>query len=216
MQQGTTRMWLALLLAPGLAAAASLQVVVVDSKGVPVADAVVSVLPVAGLETGPGAPQQHVIDQHALQFDPYLEILRPGDAVVFQNSDRTSHHVYSFSPTRSFEMMVTPGTSTAPMTLDRPGVVAVGCNIHDQMVTYLVVSDAPWVARTGADGRAGFDTIPDGSYAVRVWQPRLRPDARGTELPVTLPAREGAPPLRFELALLPDTRRQPDRETNRY
>jgi hypothetical protein len=101
------------------------------------------------------------------------------------------------------------------MTIDRPGVVAVGCNIHDQMVTYLVVSDAPWVARTGADGRVDFDTIPSGTYTVRVWQPRMRPDAGGTERTVSLPARAGAPPLRFELALLPDTRRQPVREKSR-
>ena len=210
------RFALVLMLTTGTASAAALEVAVVDTKGVPVADAVVSVLPVAGLDTGPGAPQQHVIDQHALQFDPYLEILRPGDAVVFQNSDRTSHHVYSFSPTKAFETMVAPGTTTAPMTLEKTGVVAVGCNIHDQMVTYLVVSDAPWVARTGADGRASFDTMPAGAYAVRVWQPRLRPDAKGTEQRVTLPAAAGAPPLRFALALLPDTRRQPDRETTRY
>lgn len=214
MRQGVATMWLSMLLVPGFAAA--LEVAVVDGKGAPVADAVVSVLPVAGLDTGPGNPRTHTIDQHALRFDPYLEILRPGDSVVFQNSDRTSHHVYSFSPTRTFETMVAPGDRTPAMTLDKPGIVAVGCNIHDQMVTYLVVSDAPWVARTGADGLAGFDTLPAGAYTVRVWQPRLRPDARGTEQAVTLPAVAGSPPLRFELALLPDMRRQPDRETSRY
>lgn len=213
--RGVATRWLSILLAPGFATAATLDVAVVDTKGAPVAHAVVSVLPVAGLETGPGAAREHIIDQLALQFDPYLEILRPGDAVVFQNSDRTSHHVYSFSPTNTFQTMVAPGASTAPMTLDQPGVVAVGCNIHDQMVTYLVVSDAPWVAQTGADGRVRFDTLPDGAYTVRVWQPRLRRDARGTEQPVSLPAREGAPPLRFEVALLPDTRRQSERASAR-
>ena len=214
MRQG--KFWLALFLLPIAAAAADLQVTVVDAKGEPVADAVVSVLPHAGLETGPGAAQTRTIDQHALQFDPYLEIFRPGDSVVFQNSDRTNHHVYSFSPTKAFETMVTPGTRTAPMPLEKAGVVAVGCNIHDNMVTYLVVSDAPWVARTGADGLATFATLPAGDYAVRAWQPRLRPGKQVTEKPAAIPATAGTVDLRFELALLPDARRQPDRETSDY
>jgi plastocyanin len=207
---------LALLLAPGAAAAAGLQVAVVDDEGAPVADAVVSVLPVAGSEAGAGNPRTHTIDQHALRFDPYLQLFRPGDAVVFRNSDRTSHHVYSFSPTKAFETMVVPGDSTKPMTLEQPGVVAVGCNIHDRMVTYLVVSDAPWVARTGADGVASFATLPAGDYAVRAWQPRLRPGKQVTEKPAAIPATAGSVDLRFELALLPDARRQPDRETSDY
>ena len=99
----------------------------------------------------------HVIDQKNLMFLPYIEVFRPGDAVVFRNSDGTRHHVYSFSPAKAFEFVLAPGQSSPPMTLDQAGViVVVGCNIHDQMASYLVVSDAPWIATTGKDGRAIF------------------------------------------------------------
>ena len=47
------------------------------------------------------APVVHVIDQKNLMFVPYVQVFRPGDAVVFRNSDRTRHHVYSFSPAKS-------------------------------------------------------------------------------------------------------------------
>jgi hypothetical protein len=84
MRQGAMTIWLAFALAPGFAAAATLDVAVVDAKGMPVADAVVSVLPVAGFEAGAGNPRTHTIDQHALRFDPYLEIMRPGDTLFMQ------------------------------------------------------------------------------------------------------------------------------------
>ena len=209
-------MLLALAFAPP-AGAAGLLVEVVDRGGRPVADAVVTLEAVAGLDTGPGTPQVRTIDQHALQFDPYVEVFRPGDAVVFRNSDRTHHHVYSFSPGEAFETIVAPGESSAPRTLDAPGVVAVVCNFHDRMVTYLFVTDAPFAARTGADGRARFDALPDVAWTVRVWQPRLR-DADGqlTERPFRPPAGDAVGTLRFTRALRPDRRHAHDRETLQY
>ena len=72
--------------------------------------------------------------------------------------------------------MLSPGESSTPLVLDRAGVIAVGCNIHDSMINYLYVSDAPWIARTGADGLATIRGVPaGGGYRVQTWQPRLRP-----------------------------------------
>jgi len=95
-------------------------------------------------------------DQKNLMFMPYIEVFRPGDEVVFRNSDRTRHHVYSFSSNRTFEFVLAPGQSSARMKLDKSGVIAGGCNIHDQMATYLYVSDAPWIARTARETSVGF------------------------------------------------------------
>ena len=220
------------LLAAGAASAGELHVIVVDSEGAPVPDAVITVLPPRGAEAfaetfaepgaGPGtgaapeAPQTKTIDQTALRFAPYVEVFRPGDAVVFRNSDRTNHHVYSFSPIRPFETIVAPGNSTAPMTLEAPGVVAVGCNIHDRMVTYLYVTDAPFAVRTGADGHVQFDDIPEGPWTVRIWQPRSRAAGQTVEH-LVVPPRAGAPGvLHAELSLRPDARHVHERETLKY
>ena len=206
-----------LLLATTLdATGAELRVLVTDQRGKPVADAVVGAQPAPGVAMPPPPPPRtHTINQVALTFVPYLEVLRPGDQVVFRNGDRTRHHVYSFSAAKAFEFMLNPGQSSTPLVLDRSGVVAVGCNIHDSMITYLYVTDAPWRARTGADGSAVL-TVPDGSYSVRAWHPRLRP---GRAAPVQEQVAAGAGAARllgFKLPLLPDTRRQPDRERARY
>lgn len=177
--------WLAVLLvvsgsvASGSVAAkdGGLEVRVADARGAPVADAIVTVRPRGGdgLARPAPAPARHTIDQKDLAFVPSLEIFHPGDEVVFRNSDATRHHVYSFSPAARFEFVLAPRDSSPPLRLERAGVVAVGCNIHDSMIAWLYVTDAPWTARTGADGRASFDALPPGDYEVRAWQPRLRP-----------------------------------------
>jgi plastocyanin len=198
------------------AAAAQLRVLVTDQKGKPVADAVVGAQPSPGRASpAPPPARTHTIDQVALTFVPYLEVLRPGDRVVFRNGDRTRHHVYSFSAAKAFEFMLNPGQSSTPLLLDRAGVVAVGCNIHDSMITYLYVTEAPWSARTGADGSVVLD-VPDGSYTLRAWHPRLRPGRAEAVLERVVPGTPAAKALSFRLALLPDLRRPPDRERARY
>lgn len=206
------------LVASVAARAAELRITVRDQRRAAVADAVVTVTPQpAGATVAPPRPaaQTKTIDQVGLAFVPYLEVFRPGDRVVFRNSDRTRHHVYSFSPAKSFEMMLDPAESSAPLELDRAGVVAIGCNIHDAMLAYLYVSDAPWIARSGARGEAAVGDLPAGSYAVRVWQPRLRPGKPDVVQSVVVAAGETRA-LAFSLSLLPDTRRQLDGERSSY
>ncbi|KGQ20313.1 hypothetical protein LF41_849 [Lysobacter dokdonensis DS-58] len=195
-----------------LATAASLSVQVTDRAGKPVADAVVTVL-----GAGPRyVPVTRVVDQKQLMFLPYVEVFHPGDSVVFRNSDGTRHHVYSFSPIKPFELVVESKARSTPLLLDKTGVVAVGCNIHDGMISYLYVTDAPYAARTDASGRVSFEDLPAGAFDVRVWQPRLppgRPDLRRQEIVL---GAEDIRTLAFPLTLRPDPRRQFDREHTHY
>jgi plastocyanin len=207
---------LLLLLAIGLANAAQLDVNVADRHGKPIADAVVSLLRRDGAGAHPGAATTHTVDQKDLTFIPYVEVFRPGDTVVFHNSDHTRHHVYSFSPAKTFEYVIAPEQSAPPLKLERTGVIAVGCNIHDSMISYLYVTDAPWFARTDASGHVRFDDLPAGAYDVRVWHPRLppsRPDLVQEGVVLGADERRQVP---FGLNLLPDLRFQFDREHTRY
>jgi len=181
-----------------------------DGHGDPVADAVVSL---HGDGDAQHAPQQpaltKIIDQRDETFIPYVEIFRPGDQVVFRNSDRTRHHVYSFAAAKSFEFVIAPGDSTPPVVLDRVGEISVGCNIHDQMITHLFVSDAPWVARSEADGRAVFTGLPAGTYQLEVWHPQLR---QGRPAPrQTIVVNDAPTSVTFSLPLLSDPRQTGDR-----
>lgn len=200
------------------AAAAELEVRVKDRNGQPVGDAVVTLLRTDASrdEAARRAPTLRIVDQKALAFAPYVEVFRPGDQVAYRNSDRTRHHVYSFSPIKAFEFVLAPGATSAPLKLERSGVIAVGCNIHDGMINYLYVSEAPWIAHTDARGVAGFQDLPAGAFDVRVWHPRLppkRPDLVQSGVALRIEERRN---LGFSLSLLPDSRRQFDREHTRY
>ncbi|HSD17816.1 MAG TPA: carboxypeptidase regulatory-like domain-containing protein [Thermomonas sp.] len=197
------------------ALAGQLLVGVADDKGTPVADAVVTLRPVGLPSPAKDKPLRHVVDQRGLAFMPYLQVFRPGDEVVFRNSDATRHHVYSFSPARAFEFVLGPGQSSSPLKLDKVGSIAVGCNIHDQMIAHLYVTDAPWFVQTGANGRAQFDALPAGDYEVRVWQPRLRP-GKPEQRQVVRVGKAGQATLSVPLRLLPDPRLQVGREHVHY
>jgi plastocyanin len=204
------------LVAAAPAAAAGLVVRLTDGKGHPVPDAVLTLAARDSTSAAPGrrVPVVRVIDQKNLMFLPYIEVFRPGDAVVFRNSDRTRHHVYSFSQAKAFEFVLAPGQSSPALTLDKPGVVAVGCNIHDQMAAYLVVTDAPSVARSGSDGSATFGGLAPGTYDVRAWHPRQRPGRAPTATVVVAASTPGT--VTLTLSLLPDPRQQMDREHMQY
>lgn len=178
------------------ATAATLEAAVKDERGQPVADAVVSLTPV-GAPPPAGRPAPAVMDQVNREFVPYVLPVQVGTAVSFPNRDNIRHHVYSFSPAKKFELPLYIGTPAAPVVFDKPGVVALGCNIHDWMVGYIYVLPTPWFARTGPDGRARLGDVPAGSYEVRVWHPQMRGDTEKTARPVSL----GAEPARVEYTL---------------
>lgn len=191
-------------------------VVHVEGSHGAVADAVVTVRDEAGnLRAPERAPTTKTIDQRDETFIPYVEIFRPGDEVLFRNSDTTRHHVYSFSPIGSFEFVIAPGQSAPAVPLEHPGEVAVGCNIHDPMITHLYISDAPWMARSGADGRVVFDDVPAGRYVVEVWHPQLHPRRALPRQTVVIGAAPAS--VAFSLSLLPDPRQSAgEHERSRY
>jgi plastocyanin len=192
-----------LLLASG-AHAAQVAVRVVDARGEPVRDAVVTLDDGGGMRA-PIVPRTREVDQRDESFLPYVSVFRPGDSVVFRNSDTTNHHVYSFSATKAFEQLLSPGDVGAPLRLERAGLVAVGCNIHDHMRAWLVVTDAPRVALTQADGVATFDGVDSGEWRSAVWHPHLRPKQPPVAQSFAIGA-ESARTLTVTLRLLPDPR----------
>ncbi len=179
--------FLALATAALSTGAATLGVIVTDPAGNPLADAVVMLEPAVGhLPVKPMAGAQIV--QHDLQFDPQLTVVTVGTAVQFPNQDTVRHHVYSFSPVKTFQLKLYAGVAHAPILFDKPGIAVLGCNIHDAMVAWVVVVDTPFFARSSAVGRARLDAVPPGSYQLRVWHSSLAENAPPLSLPVVVAA----------------------------
>ncbi len=156
--------------------AASVNIQISDTHGLPVARAVVALEPQAQLHLPASPlPQNAVIDQRHETFIPLVTVIRQGGEVVFTNNDTTMHQVYSFSPVKQFEFEIDQGQKSQPVTFDKAGVAAIGCNIHDQMIAYVYVADTPFIAVTDANGRAVIGNVPDGAWRATVWHPQLPP-----------------------------------------
>jgi plastocyanin len=132
-------------------------------------------------------PRTVVMDQHNMQFVPSVLVIQTGSSVDFPNSDQILHQVYSFSAAKTFQLSLYAGHHYPPVLFDRPGLVTVGCNIHDQMIGYIYVTDSPWFGRTDAHGDLHLKDLSPGQYTVKAWAPGLMgADRGGLQLPVAV------------------------------
>lgn len=138
--------------------------------GKPLADAAVAV-EIKGQHSSNAAAKAEIA-QRDRQFLPYVLVVQTGTAVSFPNFDTVRHHVYSFSPTKKFDLKLYAGTPAAPVVFDKAGVATLGCNIHDQMSAHVVVVDTPVFAKTDANGIARLE-LPAGEHQLKTWHPRM-------------------------------------------
>jgi plastocyanin len=178
---------------------------VTDDQGRPIADAVVVAVPADGSLRIPTRPRPNVVDQVDKEFVPKVQAILVGTSITFPNNDNVRHHVYSFSPTKRFELPLYAGVPAEPVLFDKPGVVVLGCNIHDWMIGYVYVSESPYFAKTGKDGRATLTDLPPRSYTVRVWHPQMDVPEEATRKTVELPAAREAS-VDWTLHLKPEVR----------
>lgn len=165
-------MLLCVLLRAPPASAASLAITVQLPDGRPLADAVVTVQAV-GKKLPPAAPIHALMDQIHRMFVPEVIVIPVGSTVAFPNSDSVSHQIYSFSPAKRFQLPLYRGKPYPPVLFDRTGIVILGCNIHDWMIGYIDVTDAPFYGTTDAQGSWSAE-MPAGRYEITVWHPRMR------------------------------------------
>jgi plastocyanin len=175
-------------LTSGLVHAGSVSVQVLDKDGKPAPDAVVVLVTSAkgGAPKTP-MPMTATVVQEKMQFVPSVSVVPLGARVKFVNNDPWDHHVrasaagaaqFTSGTPPAFDMRLEGKSDGKPakfaeVTLDKPGALGaslLGCFLHGSMRGNLYVSDSPWAAKTGADGMATFDDVPDGAAQVKVWQ----------------------------------------------
>ncbi len=166
--------------------AAVVSVQAVGSDGKPLPEAVVflesreakaAVKPVVGAE----------VAQVERKFVPQVTVLPVGSELRFPNRDTVRHHVYSFSPAKTFELKLYAGTPANPVSFDKPGIAVLGCNIHDQMVAWVVVVETPYHAVAAKNGALKIDA-PAGTYRLRTWHAGLPPGTPPSDEALVLPA----------------------------
>lgn len=177
--------------------AGELSVDVLDTAGTPIENAVVYAEPENKIPT---VKATAVIDQRGKQFNPLVSVVQTGTDISFPNLDSVRHHVYSFSPAKTFELKLYSGVPTAPVKFDKAGTVVLGCNIHDFMVAFIQVVDTPYFAKTDKTGKVVLHDLPNGNYTLKAWHYALANEKETFEKTFTV---KGAENTTINLALKP-------------
>lgn len=155
----------------------------VSCKGVrDSANAVVYVAEVPGKTFAP--PKEHArIDQANLVFAPHVLPVLVGTTVDFMNSDALLHNVFSPDAcAEKFNLGTWPKGEIRSYTFKKDCVATLLCKVHPEMEGFVVAVPTPHFAVTKADGSYTIADVPDGSYTVKVWHPKLK----ATQKPVTV------------------------------
>lgn len=178
-----------MIVALALPVAVQAATVAIDVRGFdgkPLAGAVVTVeTPKAPAVTVRGP---YMIEQRDIAFQPHVLIVPVGATVGFPNRDRVRHHVYSFSKARKFDLKLYGQEESRTVLFDRPGVVPLGCNIHDSMSGFVFVTATPFAELTDQAGHVSITGVPPGTATVRVWHPSIRAPGSTASQPIDVAA----------------------------
>jgi len=166
----------------------------VSCKGVrDSANAVVYVDAIPGKAFPP--PAAHVtINQQNLVFDPHVLPVLVGTTVDFLNSDTVQHNVFSPDAcAEKFNLGTWPKGQVRSYTFKKDCAATLLCKVHAEMEAFVIAVPTPYFAVTKADGSFKIADVPDGSYTVKVWHPKLKAASK----PVTV---AGATEATFEIA----------------
>lgn len=163
-------------------AAVTLDITVTDAEQKPLPYTVIEL--VNSQYPAAAVPDNAQVIQQGLNFQPFVSVVAQGSLVEFPNLDKTRHHVYSFSKTKTFELRLYAGKPEAPVLFDQPGVVTLGCNIHDNMLAYIYVSASRYTAVTDANGQVHFADLPAAEFQLSLWHPwqQQQPDSQAINL----------------------------------
>ena len=156
------------------------------ARGVDVRQAVVYWEPAGGGAVRPSqAPL--LMSTRQKQFSPRVLTVPLGSRVRFPNEDPILHNVFSVSPNNAFDLGLYRKGAGKEQRFGEPGVVRVFCNVHHDMVAYILVVATPHVASPGADGSFVLSGLPKGAGRLTVWHEQAEPWTADLQLPAGKP-----------------------------
>ncbi len=125
-----------------------------------------------GYESKPPSKVPNLVQENRA-FNPKVLPIVAGQTVSFPNLDVIYHNVFSVSPVKSFDLGQYKSTDPSKdVTFDKPGLVPVFCNIHPQMISFVLVLENSAFTETGKDGKFKLSNVPPGKYTVNAWKPK--------------------------------------------
>jgi len=142
------------------------------------------------------------------RFQPRVVVVSKNGTVEFPNADPIYHNVFSVSGANRFDLGLYRSGATKPKTFEEAGIVRVYCNIHPQMVGFVLVVDSDFAAVTGPDGAFRIEGVPDGARVLKAWNEQA---AAEVSLPVDVKAGQAPAAVRIDVSGF-----QPEAHKNKY
>lgn len=214
-----------LLSAPAARAGTVAGRVVLVKDGKDLSDASNSVVWIEGAHGGAaGRPSTGAMKSASKRFQPRVVVVSKHGTVEFPNADPIYHNVFSVSGGNRFDLGLYRSGASKPKTFEEAGLVRVYCNIHPQMVGFVLVVDSDFAAVTGTDGAFRIDGVPDGARVLKAWNEQA---AAEVSVPITVKAGEPPSTVRIDVSgFRPETHKNkygkdykpppPDSEDERY
>jgi plastocyanin len=161
--------------------------------GSPRSDASNAVVWIEGPRGG-GATGTVRMAQESKRFQPRVAIVSRAGSVEFPNNDPVYHNVFSVSGSNRFDLGLYRSGASKSRSFTEPGLVRVYCNIHPQMVGFVMVVDSPFAAVTERDGAFQFEGVPAGTWTLKAWHE----EGTETSVPLTVPI-SGSDPVRISI-----------------
>jgi plastocyanin len=120
--------------------------------------------------------------QEGKQFVPRVLAVQKGTRVEFPNLDAVFHNVFSVTPDNSFDLGSYRQGESKSVTMTKPGVVSVYCNMHPQMVGHILVVPSSLYTRAGGDGFYRLPNVPAGKHKIVAWAPNSKPVSMEVEI----------------------------------
>lgn len=127
--------------------------------------------------------ERAVIDQKNMAFIPHVLPILQGTTVDFLNSDMVQHNVYSLDAVAdNFNLGTWLKGETRPFTFNKLGVASIRCNVHVDMLAYVLVLQNPFFARVDNKGNFSITNVPEGKYIIKLWNERFKAEDKQVEV----------------------------------
>jgi plastocyanin len=129
-----------------------------------------------------GRGDSAVIDQVSMSFAPFVTPIAIGGTIAFDNNDPFPHNVFTRDNGERLDTGMVSSHVRAKHTFNRAGVYRLVCNLHPNMLAYVVVSPSSYFARTNARGQFTIKDVPEGTYQVTTWSVGLARDTQAVKV----------------------------------
>jgi hypothetical protein len=113
------------------------------------------------------------LDQKGCMYKPHVLAVMVNQPIEIRNDDPTNHNIHPLPKVnQEWNESQPPGSDPKSKSFPREECsppIAVKCNVHNWMRSYIAVVGHPFYAVTGDDGSFTIKGLPPGTYTIEAW-----------------------------------------------